>query len=106
MDTVMSASHLSSHLAGKVGTIQTCNLLRYYNYSPKCGFRANEDSAVCFCGYQRLHWLESKESVRAKLRVIVKRTVRHFGYPPDMQQLATETVLRQAELIGAELSVN
>ncbi|MGB3459738.1 MAG: HsdR family type I site-specific deoxyribonuclease [Halobacteriota archaeon] len=41
-----------------------------------------------------------KESVRAKLKVIVKRTLRHYGYPPDMQALATETVLKQAELIA------
>ncbi|MFA7275878.1 MAG: type I restriction endonuclease subunit R [Pseudobdellovibrionaceae bacterium] len=44
-----------------------------------------------------------KESVRAKLKVIVKRTLRQFGYPPDMQLLATETVLRQAELIANDL---
>lgn len=44
-----------------------------------------------------------KESVRAKLKVIVKRTLRQYGYPPDMQALATETVLRQAELIADEI---
>ena len=45
-----------------------------------------------------------KESVRAKLRVIVKRTLRKFGYPPDMEKLATETVLKQAELIADEFT--
>ena len=45
-----------------------------------------------------------KESVRAKLKVIVKRTLRQYGYPPDMQKLATETVLKQAELIANELT--
>ena len=45
-----------------------------------------------------------KESVRAKLKVIVKRTLRQFGYPPDMQLLATETVLKQAEMIAEELA--
>ncbi len=45
-----------------------------------------------------------KESVKAKLKVIVKRTLRQFGYPPDMQLLATETVLRQAEMIADELA--
>jgi type I restriction enzyme R subunit len=45
-----------------------------------------------------------KESARAKLKVIVKRTLRHFGYPPDMQKLATETVLKQAEMIAEELT--
>lgn len=44
-----------------------------------------------------------KESVKAKLKVIVKRTLRQFGYPPDMELLATETVLKQAELIANEL---
>jgi len=45
-----------------------------------------------------------KESVRAKLKVIVKRVLRQYGYPPDMQLLATETVLKQAELIADELT--
>ena len=44
-----------------------------------------------------------KENVKAKLKVIVKRTLRQFGYPPDMQLLATETVLKQAEMIADEL---
>ena len=45
-----------------------------------------------------------KESVKAKLKVIVKRTLRRYGYPPDMQKLATETVLKQAELIADEIT--
>ncbi|MCG2589518.1 type I restriction endonuclease subunit R [Rhodohalobacter sulfatireducens] len=44
-----------------------------------------------------------KESARAKLRVVVKRTLRQYGYPPDMQKLATETVLSQAKKIAQEL---
>ena len=44
-----------------------------------------------------------RENARAKLRVIVKRTLRQYGYPPDMQELATETVLKQAELIANEI---
>ncbi|TGL13513.1 type I restriction endonuclease subunit R [Leptospira meyeri] len=44
-----------------------------------------------------------KENVKAKLKVIVKRILRQYGYPPDMQMLATETVLKQAELIANEL---
>lgn len=44
-----------------------------------------------------------KESARAKLRVVVKRTLRKYGYPPDMQELATETVIKQAELIADQL---
>jgi type I restriction enzyme R subunit len=45
-----------------------------------------------------------KESVRAKLKVIIKRTLRQYGYPPDMQKLATETVLKQAEMIAKEIT--
>jgi len=44
-----------------------------------------------------------RESARANLRRIVKRILRRFGYPPDMEQLATETVLKQAEAIANEL---
>lgn len=44
-----------------------------------------------------------KENVRAKMKVAVKRILRKFGYPPDMQLLATETVLKQAEMIAEEL---
>ena len=43
-----------------------------------------------------------KESVQAKLRVIVKRTLKEFGYPPDLALLATENVLKQAELKADE----
>ena len=40
-----------------------------------------------------------KESVRAKLRLGVKRILRKHGYPPDKQAKATETVLEQAEVL-------
>ncbi|MBQ6726397.1 MAG: type I restriction endonuclease subunit R [Bacteroidales bacterium] len=45
-----------------------------------------------------------KENVRAKMKVAVKRLLRKYGYPPDMQQLATETVLKQAEQIAEEIT--
>ena len=41
-----------------------------------------------------------KESVRKRLKVIIKRTLRQYGYPPDLQRLATETVLKQAETLA------
>lgn len=47
-----------------------------------------------------------KESVQAQLRVIIKRTLRKYGYPPDMQALATETVMKQAEMMAEGLLVN
>jgi type I restriction enzyme R subunit len=40
-----------------------------------------------------------KESIRAKLRIMVKRILRKHGYPPDKQEKATQTVLEQAELL-------
>ena len=40
-----------------------------------------------------------RENVRAKLRVLVKRTLKRHGYPPDKQEQATRTVLEQAELV-------
>ena len=43
-----------------------------------------------------------KESARAKLRVIVRRLLRKYGYPPDKQERATQTVLEQAELLCKE----
>ena len=41
-----------------------------------------------------------RENVRAQLRVIVKRILRRYGYPPDLQERATRTVLEQAELLS------
>ena len=43
-----------------------------------------------------------KEGVKAKLRTMVKRILRKYGYPPDKQEKATQTVLAQAELLCAE----
>jgi type I restriction enzyme R subunit len=43
-----------------------------------------------------------KESVRARMRTIVKRILRKYGYPPDKQEKATLTVLAQAELLGKD----
>ena len=42
-----------------------------------------------------------RENVRAKLRVLVKRTLRKHGYPPDKREKATKTVLEQAEHLSA-----
>jgi type I restriction enzyme R subunit len=81
---------------------------------------ANNDSATELMGKDKLRELAVvltqrvkanasidwtiKDSVRSKLKVIVKRTLRQFGYPPNMQLLATETVLKQAEMIADELT--
>lgn len=41
-----------------------------------------------------------RESARAKLMVLVRRTLTKYGYPPDKQQKAIDTVLKQAELLA------
>jgi type I restriction enzyme, R subunit len=43
-----------------------------------------------------------KETVRAKMRTMVRRILRKYGYPPDKQEKATQTVLEQAELLCRE----
>ena len=45
-----------------------------------------------------------KENIRYKIRVSVKRILRKYGYPPDMEMLATKNVLKQAENIANELT--
>jgi type I restriction enzyme R subunit len=42
----------------------------------------------------------SRESVRAKLRLLVKRILRKYKYPPDQQEAAVELVLQQAQALG------
>jgi type I restriction enzyme R subunit len=42
-----------------------------------------------------------RESARARMRVLVKRILRKHGYPPDLQDAAVQTVLRQAEALSA-----
>ena len=43
-----------------------------------------------------------RESARAKIRVLVKRILNKFGYPPDLQEEAVKAVLMQAELLCAD----
>ena len=46
-----------------------------------------------------------RENIRANLRVLVKRILRKYGYPPDKQEKATLTVLEQAEALSAAWAV-
>ena len=46
-------------------------------------------------------WSEG-ERVRAKLRLMVKRILRKYKYPPDMEEAAVELVLQQAHALGEE----
>jgi type I restriction enzyme R subunit len=49
-------------------------------------------------------WMH-REAARAKMRVLVKKILRKYGYPPDLQDAAVQTVLQQAEALSAEWSV-
>ena len=42
----------------------------------------------------------ARESIRARLRLMVRRILRKYKYPPDQQEAAVELVLRQAEALG------
>jgi len=48
-----------------------------------------------------IDWTQ-RESVQARLRLMVKKVLRKYGYPPDKQEKATLTVLEQAKLLGYE----
>ena len=45
---------------------------------------------------------QHRVSARAKMRVLVKRILRKYGYPPDLQDTAVQTVLQQAEVLSAK----
>jgi type I restriction enzyme R subunit len=47
-----------------------------------------------------------RDSVQAKLRVLVKRTLRKYGYPPDKRKKATYTILEQAKLLCVDWAEN
>ena len=46
-----------------------------------------------------IDWTQ-RESVQAKLRLMVKKILKKYGYPPDKREKATLTVLEQAKLLG------
>jgi type I restriction enzyme R subunit len=46
-------------------------------------------------------WMH-RDAARARIRVTVKRILRKYGYPPDLQDAAVQTVLQQAEALSAE----
>ena len=45
-----------------------------------------------------------RESARARLRILVKKILRKYGYPPDLQDSAVQTVLQQAEALSSNWS--
>lgn len=49
-------------------------------------------------------WMH-RDAARARMRVLVKKILRKYGYPPDLQDAAVQIVLQQAEALSAEWSV-
>lgn len=49
----------------------------------------------------KVDW-EHRDSVRAELRLLVKRILRKYKYPPDQQEGAVDTVLGQVEALGED----
>ncbi len=52
-------------------------------------------------GNVSVDWMH-RETARARMRVLVKRILRKYGYPPDLQDAAVQNVLQQAEALSAE----
>ena len=44
-----------------------------------------------------------KESVQAALRRNIRRILKKYGYPPDLQEKAVQTVIDQAKLLAEDL---
>lgn len=49
---------------------------------------------------------DKKESIQAKMRVMIKRILKKYGYPPEKQDQAVKTILEQAKLIADDFSEN
>jgi type I restriction enzyme, R subunit len=49
---------------------------------------------------------DKKESVQARMRVMIKRILKRYGYPPEKQDQAVKTILEQAKLIGDDFLNN
>ena len=65
------------------------------------------DQQLCIIAHDLLEKVKSnvtidwelREAARARIRVLVKRILRKYGYPPDLQKAATQLVLEQAEVL-------
>jgi type I restriction enzyme R subunit len=67
---------------------------------PKLRVIANE-LVTSVKGSVTVDWMH-RDTARARMRVLVKRILRKYGYPPDLQDAAVQTVLQQAEALSAE----
>ena len=61
-----------------------------------------QDLAKSIRNNMKVDW-NLRESVRAQMRVTIKRLLKKYGYPPDKQEAAVRTVMEQAELMCEDL---
>jgi type I restriction enzyme R subunit len=59
------------------------------------------DLLISIKGNLSVDWMH-RDASRARMRVLVKRILRKYGYPPDLQDAAVLTVLQQAEALSSE----
>ena len=52
-------------------------------------------------GSVTVDWMH-RDAARVRMRVLVKRILRKYGYSPDLQDAAVQTVLQQAEALSSE----
>ena len=58
---------------------------------------------VAIRGNVTVDWMH-RQAARARMRVLVKRILRRYGYPPDLQDAAVQNVLLQAEALSAQMA--
>jgi hypothetical protein len=68
---------------------------------PVCRSKPCDSGTLGRRGSATIDWTV-KETVRAKMRTIVRRILRKLGYPPDKQEKAVRTVIEQAELLAQD----
>jgi type I restriction enzyme R subunit len=59
------------------------------------------DLVTSIKGSVTVDWMH-RDAARARMRVLVKKILRKYGFPPDLQDAAVQTVLQQAEALSAE----
>jgi len=76
--------------------VRTVRILYPTNHNEK-----SKTSALIETTPSRIDWT-FREDVRSNLRLLIKRNLRRYGYPPDKREKATRTVIEQAEVLSAD----
>jgi hypothetical protein len=84
--------------AGNVTTVPPAKASKANGNGANLGFEAQ----MFFAADKLRKNLEHRDSARANIRRHVKRLLRKYGYPPDLQDAAVQNVLQQAQALSAE----